>query len=375
MTVSRYLLFAVVILLFGYWIRVHNLNAEPMWIDEEFTWKTIYVSQHGEGFIEGMRARIAHMPLYFASMLLYPGDHSIFSMRYPSVLFGMLTIAMTMRLMTHLYSEPKWALLAGLLLAMNGMFILYSRVARMYPLGNFLIASVSYLYLRYLTQSGYAYGQRLLAYGATFLAYMTHFVTLILIPAQGLVKLRQLRQRQISWLEVFQWMMLHLILVIPLLIWVALIFDRDVPVLGWVDPVNLERVLFVAQTLFLGVFEVETIPFWWIAVPIFIIPLMVYGIRFRRIPHGDYWLGLTLLPVVVLLLFTPIKTIFHERYLSIALFAYVMVVVLGFKSLNDILEGKVYRRYVVTVVIGLYLAGMAFLTVLQMPNGHFIITI
>lgn len=367
-----YLLFAVVVLLVAFSLRMIELSTSPMWIDETYTLDTLQITRSSGDFIAGMRPRLTHMPLYFASLLFYPDEHSLLSIRYPSVLFALLTIAMTMRIMTHIYQSPRWALLTGLTLAIHALFIVDSRSARMYPLGNFLIATASYLFLRYHKKSSAKHRVQLITYASTALAYLTHIASLTLIPAQGLVKLRQSFNSEITSASIFRWIGLQVLLVLPAIIWAILMFNRTIDGLAWIDRPDVGRVVFVLQTLLLGIFTTDTLPMWWLAIPAFAMPLLLFAMFIRRIQFAEYWLGLTLVPMLGTLLLTPIKPLFHERYFVIALFAYILVAMLGLKALDEQLLSVRYGRWIVNGLTALYLVIITVFTVLQMQNGYFI---
>ena len=129
------------------------------------------------------------MPLYFTFLLTYQGDHTHFSLRLPSALGGLLTIAMTMRVLTHIYGVQRYALLAGLILCIQSYIVLQARTARMYSIGNFLVVTASYLFFLYISapQDNKPNVHRFLFYIVSMFAYLTHLSTLVLIPAQLLI--------------------------------------------------------------------------------------------------------------------------------------------------------------------------------------------
>lgn len=370
MNLPKYLILAVLILLLGYGLRMVDLGSQPLWVDENYTNDTIEETRYGDGFIVGMRARLTHMPVYFASLLIYPDDHSRLSLRFPSVLLSLLVIAMTMRVMTHIYHAPRWALFAGLLLALHATLILHSRTARMYPLTNFLLATSSYIFLRYSTRP--AYRARIIGYITNAIAYLTHVASFILIPAQGLTKLRDLLQRKISLENVVLWLVLQGGLAIPALLWASLIFNTTFDGLFWIEPPTLIQFPFVLQSLMLGIVSPDIIHIWWFAIPAFAIPLLAFFRYSHRIRFAEYWLGLTILPMIALFATTPIKPLFHERYFSVAVFAYVLLVVLGLRELDRQWGAFCHRRLMISSLCLVIVLVILLFTILQMPDGYFV---
>ncbi|MCX7380550.1 MAG: glycosyltransferase family 39 protein [Alphaproteobacteria bacterium] len=124
---------ATAVLLLAAVLRLHDLDADAFWKNELFSMVWI---RHPVDFLLGEGARIeTNPPLYF---LLLKGwtalfGTSEFAARMPSLLAGVAAVGLTMRLGREL-AGPAIGLLAGLLLAITPVQIIFAHEARAYAL-------------------------------------------------------------------------------------------------------------------------------------------------------------------------------------------------------------------------------------------------
>lgn len=371
-TLRTYLALSVFIFLLAFVSRVTALHQNSFWVDEAFTAKTIDIIKHGGDFVEGMAVQRIHMPLYYVSLLWYPGDHTDFSLRFASVLLGLLTIAMTMRILSHIYGLRGYALLTGFILAIHMTAISQARTARMYPLVNFSIAIASYLFLRFIDskQHNQPNTNGLLFYITSMLVYLTHVATLMLIPAQFMVLGGLAIKRRLTRGKVVRWMILQILILIPTMLWVEFAFDKVGDGLSWIDPLSVERVITVMNQLFIG--GIKDQPMLWhglLVVPVFIALI----INLEKIKHIEYWLGLTLVPFVGLLIVSPIRLLFTGRYLASSIFAYIVILILSYHLLDDVLikRFKKIGTVAIRLLIGAYLLNVSSITLQRYQNDYF----
>lgn len=197
------LVILALLILLGYWLRVHNLDAFSFWTDEGLTpERSSYpVAQilRNEILIQGFITKDTHPPLYYlvihAARSLF--GLSDFAFRYPSVLFGVLFIPLIYQFGRRLKSV-RLGLVVALLAAVNPLQVYYSQEARMYTLLVLLISGMSYVLWR--TTPGQlriknegsgtvrrAVARHLLLYGAlAALAVYTHYTAVFIVAAQGL---------------------------------------------------------------------------------------------------------------------------------------------------------------------------------------------
>lgn len=114
----------LLILLLAFALRVWNLNRESIWHDEGWSIRAI----------TGVMPDDNTPPIYYAaaSLLWRAGaGESPFVFRYPSVLLGVLTVALGLRL-AHRWMRTVPALTAGLLIAVNPLLWEYAQEVRAY---------------------------------------------------------------------------------------------------------------------------------------------------------------------------------------------------------------------------------------------------
>ena len=161
---QHFILLALILL--GFWLRVHNLDAFSFWTDEGLTparsGYPIAQILRNEIVIQGYVSTDTHPPLYY--LIIHVTRQlfglSDFAFRYPSVLFGVLLIPLLYQLGRRLVPSPfgrglgrgslVLGLLVALLAAVNPLQVYYSQEARMYTLLVLLATGMSYALWRAL---------------------------------------------------------------------------------------------------------------------------------------------------------------------------------------------------------------------------------
>lgn len=361
-----FLTIAVYILLFGFTLRIVNLSKTSLWIDDILTYSTLQQADSLDGFLQGMIERKLHVPAYFAVSSLYPGDHNDFSLRYPNVLWSMLAIAMIIRLTGGLYQRRELGLLAGILLVIHPHFILISREARPYPMGIFFTTASSYLFLRWLDARTHHTRQTLVFGLMSLITYLTHYATLILIPAQlGYILWRKITKKESS-RTLILWMVIQCIAVLPTICWEVLILAprRSASVLTWVLPVTPESLWAGVAQLYIGLFPPHTPTVF----QIFALLLGLVGFLWylRQTRYGVYWLLLTIAPIIGIVIVSLIRPLFYARYLSVMQSFYLLTLLLGWWHIWRHLKAYRIVQWGLVLVIGL-----AFINALAFSAGQF----
>lgn len=126
------IIFLLVIILLGIFLRIYNLEAESLWLDECFT--LVYSSEDFTGLLDRLKIDW-HPILYYLIMQAnqYFLGNSEFALRLPSAIFGILALFLTYLAGKELFDQ-KTGLLASLFLAVSYTAILYSQDAKMYSL-------------------------------------------------------------------------------------------------------------------------------------------------------------------------------------------------------------------------------------------------
>ena len=133
----KYLL--ILILLIGTLLRTYNLSSESLSFDEAVT--ISFLTEHPD-------SDFGNPPFYYSFLDFWTklfGD-SEFSIRFPSVIFGLLSILVLYYLASSLFNK-RIALLSAIILAVNPFHIFFSQQARMYSLFSlFSLLSLFYFF-------------------------------------------------------------------------------------------------------------------------------------------------------------------------------------------------------------------------------------
>jgi 4-amino-4-deoxy-L-arabinose transferase-like glycosyltransferase len=145
---TRILIALLLILLLGWTLRLHAIDARSLWADEG--WTMLLSQGPGLGTITRTMAHDQHPPLFFILFRLWrsaTGDTEL-ATRYFSVLIGMLAIAGVYQLGRELFN-PSVGVLAALMLALSDLHIDLSQEVRHYSLLATLIIWSSLFYVRW----------------------------------------------------------------------------------------------------------------------------------------------------------------------------------------------------------------------------------
>ena len=173
-----YLLILIIIL--GAALRLYDLNGESIWLDEAYT---IDISKYDPvGIVnEILRNNENHPPLYYSFMHYWInlfGDSAI-SVRFPSVIFALISIFVAYRLARTLFNKNT-ALLSALILSTSALSIEYSQNARSYTLLALLSLLSFYFFLQLLQKNSFR-SSILYTISTILLVYTHHYAIFILV--------------------------------------------------------------------------------------------------------------------------------------------------------------------------------------------------
>ncbi len=180
--VSRLLL---LVLVAAFALRVHRLAAQSLWYDEAVT---AYVAGQDLAGLTRWTAEDIQPPLYYyvvAGWMAVAG-RSEWALRFPSVVWSVLTVALAWTLARRLLASRTAALLAALLCACSPLHVYYAQEARMYTQLTFLGMLAGYALLRAWTAGRRARGWWALFVIAAVAALYTHYFAAFLLLAYGL---------------------------------------------------------------------------------------------------------------------------------------------------------------------------------------------
>lgn len=202
-------------------LRLFDLQGPSLWHDEAFSWTVARVDW--SVFWPALVADGVHPPGYYlllrAAISLF-GD-SEFALRFPSVVAGVLAVALLMRL-GRAIAGPRAGLVAGLLAALNPFALWYAREARMYSLLLCLTAAGGWFFWR-LTRRPARPAWLGLAL-TTALAFLLHYFAFVFSLAQFVYLVLDLRRtyRSLRW-----WVAAQTAAFIPFLPWAVALVTRE----------------------------------------------------------------------------------------------------------------------------------------------------
>ncbi|MFQ6015934.1 MAG: glycosyltransferase family 39 protein [Anaerolineae bacterium] len=168
--------------LLAFTLGLYRLDRQSLWYDEGFS---VYLSSKSLAEITARTAADIHPPLYYYLLhfWLYLFGKSEFSLRFLSLLFGVLTVPLIYVVGRKLFD---WAtgLWVALFVAISPLYIWYFQEARMYTLLVLTCLLSTYLLLRLMEGGGWL---PWLCYLTTnVVAVYAHFYAFFIVAFQGL---------------------------------------------------------------------------------------------------------------------------------------------------------------------------------------------
>lgn len=200
-------LLLLVIVLLGWGLRLWRLDNQELRGDEVFGYffSLRPMADMVQATIELQEPHPIASYLVQQRWLAWVG-HSEFALRFSSVWFGLLAVALLWRLATALLLPPGTGLLATLLLASSPYAIWHSQDARMYSMSLALTTASTWLMIAWLQRQRQVWA---IAYGLiSWVALHTHYFSVFVLVAQNLFLLiRTLQQPRlrftfINWLAI-----------------------------------------------------------------------------------------------------------------------------------------------------------------------------
>jgi len=203
-------------------LACYALGARSLWGDEAYS---VWASKQT---FEKMFGGIDTQPPFSYALLTVTRllwGQSEFALRYSSVFFGALTVA----LMGRLAAELKLSRLSiGLFFALSPIFIYFGQEARMYTLACAQCAATMLL----TVQLWQGKGSRAHWFALTLIslsALYTHYYTVAILAINAVVLLWSIARKRLSHLKLSHWIISHAVIAVGFGWWFFLI---QVPVLG-----------------------------------------------------------------------------------------------------------------------------------------------
>ncbi|HLB12533.1 MAG TPA: glycosyltransferase family 39 protein, partial [Dehalococcoidia bacterium] len=132
------------------------LDRQSLWGDEAAS-LAYALSPDVPSLVQWVLAADPHPPLYYITLHLWTqvGGTSDFALRWPSLAFGLLTVALAYAFARRLFGAGWTPCLLALLAALSPFLVYYSQEARMYSMAGFLCLLALYAVVRALQSNGW----------------------------------------------------------------------------------------------------------------------------------------------------------------------------------------------------------------------------
>lgn len=323
------------VLLVAFALQVYRLGDANLWWDEALA---IWAVRMGLVDVTLWTAGDVHPPLYFWSLWgwVQVAGQSEFGMRFLSVIFGVLTVAVIYRL-GLLVGGHNTGLLASLLTALSRFHVWWSQEMRMYILASLLGVLSMYLFLRWLRSLSRVPPPRLrvetrwlLLIGyilATLGALYTIFLMGAWVLVQNLVVLVALlwpqgyRKRRL----LVQWVVAQLAILAGLAVWLSFSWER-MPTWSVAEPVAPTFILELYAVLLTTGVSVHIRQFRWAVILPAIVTIGGLVLLVRRTQRGQAavhetinWITLLIaaaVPPVMIYLSTLPRSLFYTPHVE-----------------------------------------------------------
>ncbi len=326
----------VVILLLAFCLRLAYVADKETWYDEAFA--VLYAEKQLGSIIygtvtpvEGAAADI-HPLLYYFFLHGWMGlGQSLLVVRFPSVVFGLLSLCLLFLIARQLF-DAQIGLLAVALGAISPFHIWYSQEARMYSL--LCLASLLSIYF-FLKGWKQAVWSPWIAFGfcAALSLYVHNLAFLIPLTLDLFVILRR------RWDLLLRLFAAHLVALLLFLPWLVLVPGQLAKVQHayWVPRPGLTELV---RTLIVFTFNLP-VPGWFLPLALFFSLLLLTLTLYRSLRRAltsrvepqrwarDLCLVMTFVPVLIMFLVSQVRPVYVERALLVCGLIYCIVVAQG----------------------------------------------
>lgn len=182
---KKYIVLLFGIILLGFLLRIYQLDSESLWQDEGFTLNEVDKSNLKDTFKAVFGPPEGTPPAYFLLLHFWVKlfGSSDFSLRFPSVLFGVISIYLIFLVGKALF-DKKTALIGSLIMSVSMIQILYSQDARAYSFFVLLILLSSLFFIKLI--KNYDSKSLVCYFFSTVLLLYTHHFGLFVLLVQNI---------------------------------------------------------------------------------------------------------------------------------------------------------------------------------------------
>lgn len=300
-------------------LRIRHLGARSLWMDESAT--AAITSLDWSSFWKLIFSREMNMSAYYLLLRVFPFlNRSEFLLRLPSVLFGCGLIGVVWLLSKHVFEESRQLLRAAsvLLVVVNGFLIAYSQEARGYAMAVCLLVASTWVLAILIKTGKHRATWCVLALAALY----THFYAVLWIAPQ--LWAIWVTHRKLGWKFFRRIVVVDAVGLIPLIVFVCRTRGGQ---LDWVPKLTLHYLLDV----FVQIAGYSSIALSLLALGSLLgcVALWRRGDMFSRTIVLE-----AVLPILVLLICSPIHPLFVPRFLIFAIPFLTLTAMVGFGCLR-----------------------------------------
>lgn len=235
------LILLLAILLIGLFLRVYDLSNESLWLDEGYSIIFANLNLSQIFFLPETNPPLYYIILHWWINLF--GDSEFF-VRFPSVIFGFLSIFMVYKVGNQIFDKDV-GILSSLLLGLSVFHIHYSQEARTYSLSVLLTLLSIYFFIKLLRKKSYTVLFGYILY-STLLIY-SHIYGLFIIISQNIYIIALfLLSKETYKLNLKRWILIQIILIILFIPWVNIFITQTLNVVQsgfWIPMPSLSSIM------------------------------------------------------------------------------------------------------------------------------------
>ncbi|GDX62897.1 membrane protein [Candidatus Saccharibacteria bacterium] len=307
-------------------------------------------------------ARDVHPPLYYEILHFWTEifGNSVLSVRSLSLVAGIVVVWLGYQIAFMISKKRNVALLAGLLLSLNPFLIRYSQEVRMYGiLGVFLLIAIIGL-IKVSKDSKDWFGYVLYVIGVSAGLYTHYFTAMVVIAFWIYIVSIYFIKNKIMLITNWRWWLANILALLIFLPWVPSMIAQFTRAqgLGWLSKTSIRTLNDTVWQFitFTDARQILILIYW--LVPILILGLVAYVcIKDRSKEKFSRLLALfTFLPLIMAILISFIRPVFHERYFVFSAIGLCLMMALAIYYI--FLNNKYFAISIALIIVLIQLVGI-----------------
>lgn len=347
---------SLTILLLGGALSLYRLGAPSLWLDETYTWW--FASMPWRKLLESVRLDGVNPPIYYivVKAFIAPSGLNEFSLRLLSILTNMLAILFAM-VIGYQIGGYAGSLASGWFWAFHPMALWYARDARPYSLTAALATGLMVLFIivrRRSSSTALAFALITLTIGL-----LSHYFFFVFAASLICLTLADLRQKPTFFRR---WTLTTLMSFVPLTLWLFWYFTQLQPLLGigWIQAPKLFDLPATLWNLLSGYGGVVSWPSnLFGGLVSLLVAVALINDRVDRPNWRTLIIGI-ILPLGVVWLISQRRPVYHDRYFIVLLPMVLILVSSGAKYIWHEVKRRYTSRYQNLISAGIVLCFGAF---------------